>query len=97
MFQHISVLLKESIEMLNVTPGKIYVDMTLGGAGHSSKILQNLKQSGFLYCFDKDENAISASSPVLKEIASNYEIIHSDFVHLREELQKRNVNGVEEM
>lgn len=95
MFQHISVLLNESIEMLDVTPGKIYVDMTLGGAGHSSKILQKLQKSGFLYCFDKDENAIQVSQKRLQEIASNYEIIHSDFVHLREELQKRNVNGVD--
>ena len=75
MFNHISVLLNESIEGLNIKPDGIYVDATLGGAGHSSEILKRLNGFGKLYCFDKDQDAINAADQRLKQISSNYQII----------------------
>ena len=54
MFNHVTVLLNEAVEGLNVKPDGIYVDCTLGGAGHSSLILKQLT-TGHLYCFDQDK------------------------------------------
>ncbi len=96
MFHHESVLLKESIEGLNINPNGIYVDCTLGGGGHSSEILKRLDK-GFLYCFDQDEEAIIAANTRLKRISRRYEIIQRNFKDLKEELNHRNVckvNGI---
>ena len=68
MFNHISVLLNECIEGLNIKSDGIYVDATLGGAGHSSEILKRLN-TGKLYCFDKDQEAINAADLRLKKIS----------------------------
>lgn len=87
--KHISVLKEESIENLNIKPDGIYVDATLGGAGHSKEILKRLPE-GFLYAFDVDDYAISRAHEVLKDF-SNYEIIKSNFRNLKEELHKREV------
>ena len=57
MFNHVTVLLNEAVEGLNVKPDGIYVDCTLGGAGHSSLILKQLT-TGHLYCFDQDIHAL---------------------------------------
>jgi 16S rRNA (cytosine1402-N4)-methyltransferase len=78
MEKHISVLLNESISKLDVKSDGIYIDATLGRAGHSKEILKNIK-TGKLYCFDKDQEAIDGSTKVLKSINDNFEIIHSDF------------------
>ena len=61
MFSHITVLLNEADEGLNIKEDGIYVDCTLGGGGHSSKILSQLT-TGHLYCFDQDVIAIAAAS-----------------------------------
>ena len=90
---HKSVLLNESINGLNIKEDGIYVDCTLGYAGHSSEILKRLKK-GYLYAFDQDDEAILASKAKLNSIASNYEIIKSNFVNLKEELNKRGVTKV---
>ena len=58
MFNHISVLLEETIEGLNIKEDGIYVDCTLGGGGHSQEILKRLT-TGHLYCFDQDQVAVS--------------------------------------
>ena len=76
--EHISVLLNESIEMLQIKEDGIYVDCTLGRGGHSSEILKRLKK-GHLYAFDCDQNAIDESMPRLKAIGDNFTIIHSPF------------------
>jgi len=89
-FNHYSVLLDESIDGLNIKKDGIYVDATLGGGGHSAKILKQLEK-GFLYSFDQDQDAIDVANTRLKKIGSQYEIIKSNFVHLKEELEKRNV------
>lgn len=94
MFNHVSVLLNETIEGLNIKEDGIYVDCTLGGGGHSAEILKRLT-TGHLYCFDQDQNAIVAASQRLSEISSNYTIIHANFVHLKDELLKLGVQSVD--
>lgn len=93
-FKHISVLLKECIEHLSIKPNCIYVDGTLGGAGHSSEILKVL-ENGHLYAFDKDIAAIETSTNVLKKISNNFTIIHEDNSNLKEELLKYGVEKVD--
>lgn len=91
---HISVLLNESIAGLNLKENGIYVDCTLGYAGHSSEILKRLRR-GYLFAIDQDSEAIIYSDKKLKEIGSNYEIINNNFVNLKEELEKRNIKEVD--
>ena len=90
---HISVLLKEVIENLNIKEDSVIVDATLGYAGHSSEILKRIKK-GKLYAFDQDIEAINNSEQKLAKIGNNYEIIKSNFVNMKEELNKRNVTKV---
>lgn len=92
--KHISVLKEATIEALNIKEDGIYVDCTLGFAGHSSAILKRLKK-GKLYAFDQDEVARKYSENILKGISCNFEIIPSNFVNLKEELSKRNVTSVD--
>lgn len=94
MSKHISVLLNESIQGLNLKKDSIIVDCTLGYGGHSSEILKQIP-NGFLYAFDQDMEAIKNSQERLSKIANNYEIIYSNFVHIKEELLKRNVEHVD--
>lgn len=91
---HKSVLLEEAIEALNIEDGKIYVDATLGYGGHSGEILKKNKK-GWLYAFDQDQEAINKSKEKLNTIGNNFEIIKSNFVHLKEELNKRNITKVD--
>lgn len=91
---HISVLLNEAIDGLNIKDGLIYVDCTLGYAGHSGKILKKNKK-GWLYAFDQDETAIEYSQKKLSKIGNNFEIIKSNFENLKEELQKRGITKVD--
>ena len=92
--KHISVLLNETIDSLNIKEDGIYVDCTLGYAGHSSAILKRLKK-GMLYAFDQDQDARLASENTLRKISDNFEIIPTNFVNLKEELQKRGVTKVD--
>lgn len=92
--KHYSVLLNESIDLLNIKKDGIYVDCTLGGGGHSSLILSKLT-NGHLYAFDQDEDAILIAKPRLDLISKNYTIIKSNFVNLKEELLSRNVEKVD--
>ena len=85
---HKSVLLDECIHYLNLKDDSVIVDCTLGYGGHSSEILKRIP-NGFLYAFDQDLDAINSSQKRLSELASNYEIIKSNFVNLRKELTKR--------
>lgn len=95
MFNHISVLLNECIDGLNINPSGVYVDATLGGAGHSSKILERLNEKGKLYCFDKDIAAIKVADERLSKISSNYQIVHSDFSNLKQRLNDLGVEKVD--
>ena len=91
---HYSVMLKESIEGLNIKPDGIYVDCTLGYGGHSSKILEKLT-NGFLYSFDQDEEAIKYSTDRLSKINNNFKIIYSNFSNLKEKLNEIGVEKVD--
>ena len=88
---HISVLLEESINYLNLKRDSIIVDCTLGYGGHSSQILEIIKD-GFLYAFDQDDEAIKEADIRLKKIGNNYKIINKNFVNIEEINQK--VDGI---
>ena len=66
-FSHVPVLLEECIDGLNIKPDGIYVDGTLGGAGHSSEICKRLSPNGMLIGIDRDEEALRVSSKRLEE------------------------------
>ncbi len=93
-FEHISVMRHESIEFLNVKPDGIYVDGTLGAGGHSSVILNSLR-NGHLYAFDKDSEAIETADKLLKSISNHYTLIHQDNRKIREELARYGVSKVD--
>ena len=94
MEKHISVLLNESISSLNLKVNSIIVDATLGYGGHSSNILDRIKE-GYLFAFDQDSEAIRHSTDRLSKIGTNFTIIKSNFVHMKEELNKLNVSKVD--
>ena len=94
MEKHISVLLNESISSLNINENSIIVDATLGYGGHSSNILDRIKE-GYLFAFDQDSEAIRHSTDRLSKIGTNFTIIKSNFVHMKEELAKLGVSKVD--
>jgi len=94
MYKHVSVLLKESIEYLNIKKDGIYVDATLGGGGHSFEILQQL-DSGHLYAFDQDDYAIEKATEKLNSLDKNYTIIKSNFVNMKDKLQDLGIEHVD--
>jgi len=96
-YEHYSVLLEEAIEGLAIKPNGIYVDCTLGGGGHSLKILEKLNEKGHLYAFDQDRVAIENAE---RELATYIEkgqvtLIKSNFRNLREELENRSITSVD--
>lgn len=93
-FNHVSVLLNETIEGLNIKPDGIYADGTLGGAGHSYQIASKLNGLGRLIGFDQDEDAIKASTERLKEF-KNVTIVRSNYRNMKEELNNRGINKVD--
>ena len=80
-FKHVSVMYNECIEGLNINPEGIYVDGTLGGAGHSKGILNRLT-TGRLICNDLDTNAIENAKVVLKEQLEKVTFLHDDYKNL---------------
>ena len=93
-FKHKSVLLNETIEGLNIRPDGIYVDGTLGGAGHSFEIASRLNSLGRLIGFDQDEDAIKASSEKLKGF-DNVTIVRSNYRNMKEELNNLGIDKVD--
>lgn len=91
---HKSVLLNECIQHLNIKSNSIIVDCTLGYGGHSSEILKRIP-NGHLYSFDQDTEAIKYSSELLSKISSNYTIINSNFVNIKDELNKIGISKVD--
>lgn len=95
-FKHKPVLLAECIEGLNIIPNGIYVDGTLGGAGHSQKILEKLNGTGMLIGIDRDEEALKAA----KEKLNNFKNVkyvhgnHDDIKSILEQLNIKSVNGI---
>jgi 16S rRNA (cytosine1402-N4)-methyltransferase len=95
MFEHTTVLLQEAVDGLNIQPDGIYVDCTLGGAGHSSLILSKLSPQGRLYAFDQDETAIAHANEKLSQHKNKLTIIKSNFARLKEELSLHGIDRVD--
>ena len=93
-FKHIPVLLKETIDGLNIKPDGIYVDGTIGGAGHSKEIIKKLSPKGFLIGIDRDTEALEAAKENLKEY-SNYKLIHGNHDDIKEILQDLEIDEVD--
>lgn len=93
-FQHYSVMLNECIEGLNIKPDGIYVDGTLGGAGHSYKIAEKLNKNGRLIAIDKDLDAIAVSKERLKEF-DNVTFVHDDYKNLPQILDDLGIEKVD--
>ena len=95
-FKHIPVLLQECIDGLNIKENGIYVDGTLGGAGHSSKIVEKLSESGTLIGIDRDTEALKSASEKLKDF-KNVKYVHGnhdDIKNILEDLQIEEVDGI---
>ena len=93
-FNHISVLLKECIEGLNIDPEGIYVDGTLGGAGHGYEVCRRLSERGRFIGIDQDEDAIKASTERLCEFGDKVTIIKSNYVHMKQVLAEQGIDEV---
>ena len=91
---HISVMLEESIDGLNIKDGGIYVDCTLGGGGHASEILKRIP-NGQLYCFEQDPYAYSRGNAKLSEVGTNYYIFSDNFVNLKKDLESKGIDKVD--
>ena len=93
-FKHIPVLLEECISGLNIKEDGIYVDGTLGGAGHSKKILENLSSKGTLIGIDRDEEALSVVKERLKDY-QNIKYVHGNHDEIKEILENLEIDGVD--
>ena len=93
-FHHVSVLLEECIEGLAIKPGGIYVDGTLGGAGHSSRIAARLT-TGRLIGIDRDAVALDAAAQRLKPFGDRVTLVHANFCEMDRELKKLGIDKVD--
>lgn len=93
-FKHVSVLLDECIEGLNIKPDGIYVDCTLGGAGHSSEIVKRLSPKGRLIGIDQDKDALKAAGKRLEKY-SNVTLVHSNFHEIKSVLDQLGIDEVD--
>lgn len=93
-FKHKSVLLEECIENLKIKKDGIYVDGTLGGAGHSSVILENLSKKGKLIGIDRDKDALKVSCERLSKY-NNFYPVHNNHANIKNVLEELNISGVD--
>ena len=93
-FKHFSVMLKECIEMLDIKEDGIYVDCTLGGAGHSKEILKRLSPKGRLIGIDQDLDALKAAKEKLKDF-KNVTYVHNNFYNIKEILKSLEIEKVD--
>lgn len=93
MFEHETVLKEETVSGLNVYPSGTYVDCTLGGGGHSERLLQELSDKGMLYAFDQDEAALKAARQRLGDKKIRY--IRANFIEMKQRLQEMGVDQVD--
>ncbi len=93
-FHHVSVLLNECIDGLNIKPDGIYVDGTLGGAGHSAQIAKRLK-SGRLICIDRDTTALTVAKERLKDYEDRVTLVHSNFCEMAQVLKNLGLFSVD--
>lgn len=94
-FKHDTVLLHETVDMLDIKPDGIYVDATLGGAGHSEYLLSKLNKKGHLYAFDQDQTAIDYAKLRLEPYAGSVTFVKSNFRFMKEALANYNINEVD--
>lgn len=95
MFHHITVLLNETVDMLDIKKDGVYVDCTLGGAGHSLYLVQQLSDSGRLIAIDQDDTALDNAKEVLKEHLHKVTLVKNNFRHLRTVLDELNIDKVD--
>lgn len=96
-FQHKSVLLQECIDALNIRPDGIYLDGTLGGAGHSSQIARRLTEGGRLIGVDRDRTALAAAKERLASYADRVTLVHSNFAEIDAILDSLGIPAVDGM
>ena len=94
-FNHISVLLNESVEMLNIKPRGVYADGTLGGGGHSSLICEELERDGVLIGIDRDETAIAAATKRLEKYDCQKHICHNNFFNIKDVLNNLGIAEID--
>ena len=94
-FNHYSVLLKETIENLNIRPDGVYVDGTLGGGGHAYQVASRLSKKGRLIGIDQDADAIAAAGERLSEFGDKITIIRSNYANMKEELHRIGIEKVD--
>lgn len=94
-FKHISVLLDETIDGLDIKPDGIYVDGTLGGGGHSYEILKRLSPKGRLIGIDQDGEALKAAGERLKEFENQITLVRSNYCEIDKVLKELNVEKVD--
>ena len=92
-FKHYTVMLNEAVDALECTDGKIYVDCTLGGGGHSELILKRISPNGRLISFDIDDEAIAHASERLKDYP-NLTIVKSSYTNIKSELKKLGIEKI---
>lgn len=93
-FKHVPILLDECIENLNIRPGKIYVDCTVGGAGHSREIVKKI-EDGKLICFDQDETALNVAKKRLEDYSDRVVFIKDNFKNIKKDLQNIGIEKVD--
>lgn len=98
-FNHVTVLLHEAVDGLNIKPAGIYVDGTLGGGGHSQAILERLSSEGHLYAFDQDQTAIQYNQEHLKQyiVDGRLTLVKSNFSQLKVALAQTGINAIDGM
>ncbi len=94
-YKHISVMKNEAIYYLNCKPGKIYVDCTLGGSGHSKVICEKIIPDGILIGIDQDKDAIKNAKKVLQPYCSKLHLFHDSFINLPAILSELNIPAVD--
>ena len=94
-FNHKSVLLNETVEYLHINPDGIYVDGTLGGAGHALEIAKRLSPSGRLIGIDQDEDALDAAAKRLNSYQDRVTAVHSNYCRIREVLSDLGIRGAD--
>ncbi|PNZ46892.1 16S rRNA (cytosine(1402)-N(4))-methyltransferase RsmH [Staphylococcus simulans] len=95
MFHHVSVMLKETIDELNIKEDGVYVDCTLGGAGHALYLLNQLNDKGHLIAIDQDMTAIENAKEVLKDHLDRVTFVHSNFREINQILDDLNIEKVD--
>ena len=96
-FEHVTVLLNEAVDNLKIKADGIYVDCTLGGGGHSGKILEQLGPNGHLYAFDQDQTALDYNQENLRDwlVDKKLTLIKSNFQQLKQKLAEHGVSHVD--